>query len=303
MKQLFTGKKLFSFLFLLMIFNAPVKSKSSEVENFHEQSFLALYHFKFKKADSLIGQMHLHYPHHFLTHLSRANFFWWKMISQKHNPSMVKEYYKSLEIAEDILLSQYSQDDDRVFVDYHLANIYARRVRTDMMNGSYVKSFHYLRKYSHLIESFSEKQDEIPGVLVSMGVYNYLSDYGKNRYPLLSVYTYMFPPGDMKKGLQQLKIAAKMNNKLIHTDARYFLMKIFFELDHDFQQAKVYASSLSGLYPDNLIFLYEQLRIAQRSDDKLLVETVKGKFETALHSNDELTNQQREYLEALLNNF
>ncbi len=293
---------LFFFLFIL-VFNASLKAKIPEVESYHEKSFLALYNFEFSKADSLIGHMHLHYPQHFLTYLSKANFLWWQLISQKHDPLVLKEYYKSLEKAEDLLISEYSQDNNRVFTDYHLANIYALRVRIELMNGNYLKSFNYLRKYSPLIGSFSEKQDQIPGVLVAMGVYNYLSDYGITRYPVISFYAYMFPPGDMEKGIDQLKTASKMKNKLVLTDANYFLMKIFFELDQNLPQAYRYASKLSEMYPNNLIFLFENLKIIEKFEDKLLEDLVKRKFKNALASNDQLSIQQKEYLESLLVKF
>ncbi|MFW5891934.1 MAG: hypothetical protein ACOCUQ_00900 [Bacteroidota bacterium] len=286
----------------ILLFNVSLKAKIPAAEQFHEKSFLALYHFDFGKADSLIKHMHLHYPHHFLTHLSRANFFWWKLISQKHDPIILKEYYKSLDKAENLLISAYSEDNNPVFTDYHLANIYALRVRIALMNGNYLKSFNYLRKYSHLITSFSEEDDQIPGVLVAMGVYNYLSDFGKERYPVFLLYN-NFPPGNMEKGIAQLKKAAKMEDKLIHTDANYFLMKIFFELDHNLPQAHIHASKLSEMYPDNLIFLYEHLRIVEKFQDEVLVDLIKKKFMNALVSNDQLSMQQKEYFENLLDNF
>ncbi|MFP4287974.1 MAG: hypothetical protein ACLFQS_01845 [Bacteroidales bacterium] len=296
------GIPLLFFLFII-VFSASLKAKIPDVESFHEKSFLALYNFRFDKADSLIGHMHLHYPQHFLTYLSKANFFWWKMISQKHDPLVLKEYYKSLEKAEDLLISGYQRDNNRAFIDYHLANIYALRVRIELMNGNYLKSFNYLRKYSHLIPSLLEEDDQIPGALVAMGVYNYLSDYGKKRYPVFSLYAYMFPPGDMQKGIEQLKNASKMKNKLVLTDANYFLMKIFFELDHNLPEAYIHASRLLEMYPNNLIFLYEHFKIVEKLEDELLVDLVKRKFENALASNDQLSVQQKEYLENLLNKF
>lgn len=293
---------LFAFFFT-QLFRTSVKAEVNAVETYYEESYIALYEFNFKTADSLIDNMVIYYPNHFLTHLSKANFFWWELISQEHNSSLLGSYYKSLDDAEKALIVKYSRHEESIVKDYYLANIYALRVRVELMNENYIQSFNYLKKYAHLISSLSEKKKQIPGIMVVMGLYNYLTDYASKKYPFLSFYAYMFPKGNMEKGLSQLKTALTLDNRLVRTDANYFLMKIFLELEENELKAKIYSANLVNLYPDNIIFLHEKLKIAKKYEDELLFDKVKSEYEKALISNKDLTSAQQTYLSSLIDNF
>jgi tetratricopeptide (TPR) repeat protein len=61
------------------------------------------------------------------------------------------------------------------------------------------------------------------------------------------------PPGDRKKGIEQLTLASK-KARYANIETTYFLMQILYNYEKDFAQASALAQALHTRYPQNMLF-------------------------------------------------
>jgi hypothetical protein len=144
------------------------------------------------------------------------------------------------------------------------------------------------------------KEKAYPDFNLTSGLYNYLSDYGTRKYPFLVFYSLMYPRGNMLKGLEQLKVATQNDDEVIRTEAHYFLMKIYIELEKNYEEALYHASYLTEKHPGNLIFLYHYYQLLQLQGKAEMASEVKSDYKYQLKFNTHLSSRQKQYLIGLL---
>ena len=132
-----------------------------------------------------------------------------------------------------------------------------------------------------------------------MAMYNYFMGKAKSDYwfafPLLSTY----PKADKWKGIEMLKICSFSKDKLVQTEADYFLMKIFLEAEKNTMLAMPYAQALTEQYPNNIIFQYYYFEILlSKGDVKLILEQL-VRFNTC-YENPELNTNQITHFQNLI---
>jgi len=258
-----------------------------------------LYHFQFHDADSLISQLEKEYPDHYLPHFVRANYFWWQIVSSSDQHQYKEQYYEALKKAENFLepLTNVANPDDRDL--FFMINTLAFKARLDVMNGDYFRSLRHLNRSLRLIEySLGRESQHFPLYLTS-GLYNYLADYGKSRYPFLALYTLIYPSGNMETGLDYLKKAAMGSDTLVKAEAHYFLMRIYMEPENNQENAMEHAQWLTDQYPANLIFRYYHKTILEQTSNPDLVTQLQREFTNLLRKNAQLSTEQKAYFETL----
>ncbi len=287
------------FAFLIML-GAAYTSTSQTIEEEAGKGLNSLYHFRFAEADSIISDLEQNFPDHYLSSVVRANYFWWKMISQQQNDEVESHYLQSLMQIEDHIAFA-AELDNACFDDlFYAIHLYAFRARLDLMNGDYIQALRHLNQSIGYIRKTLGKEHQHQAFMLTSGLYNYLADYGRREYPFLGLYTLMYPEGDMEKGLFQLKQAAAGEEWIVNTEANYFLMKIFFELEDKPGQALEYATLLVNQYPDNLIFMYYYHQIAAGLELQAETEKSRADYFKALKNNKQLSRLQLLYFDNLL---
>jgi tetratricopeptide (TPR) repeat protein len=101
-----------------------------------------------------------------------------------------------------------------------------------------------------------EAMEFAPGnydVLLGAGMYNYYADVIPQEYPFLKPVLLFIPPGDKKKGIEQLKLASQ-KGRYAATEAAYFLMQLYFYYEKDYAQAFEVGQRLHDRYPNNVLF-------------------------------------------------
>lgn len=273
---------------------------ASVLNTLSHDAMMALYDFRFHHADSLIQNMEEAFPDHYLPHLTRANYYWWKIITDNPDPGQQQLYLASLTNAENItrqLVNEKQYDYADVF---HFINLYALRARLDLVNGEYMKALRHMKNCVDYIRLSLGKEENNENFYLTSGLYNFMTEYGSRRYPILFLYTFMYPRGNMSLGISQLKTATSSNNRVLQTEARYFLMKIFLELEQDHQKALEHAVWLTGKYPGNLIYLYHYYEILSLNNLEINAKEVRKNFFEEIQSNYQLSSRQRQYLRNLL---
>ncbi len=273
-----------------------------ELTHLSERSIEALHRFDFLLADSLSAAMLEVYPGHYLSHFSRANYLWWLLITHPAGSMAVAAFDDHLRHARQLL-------DDAVPVRagdisalqlFHAAIVYALSARHDAMEGHSLRAAASGRQAVRYIGSASGREDEHSGLFLTMGLYNYMVEAASERYPLFRLYRLFYPRGDKKLGISQLERAAHSGEQVWATEARYFLMRIWLDMEEEPDRALVYARQLSAAYPENLIYQYyhlEAMRLAGSGTEEL--ERRREEVRSVMESLFSLTPEQRAYFREL----
>lgn len=107
------------------------------------------------------------------------------------------------------------------------------------------------------------------------GLYNYYREAYPDRHPVYKTIAFLFPRGDRKKGLEQLKIAAE-NSIVLEAEANSMISWIYVYYENNFHEAIEFSKGIYEKYPSNLMFrgdYIENLILAKRYDEaeKLLL--------------------------------
>ena len=299
-KRLTTSKKYQYLIIILLVLIRMSTANASGLHTISEKAMTALYDFRFHHADSLIQNIEKAFPDHYLPHLTRANYYWWKIISENPGSDHQKLYLTSLANAERIV-KQLVKNKQYDYADvFHFINLYALKARLDLINGEYTKALRHMKNCVDYIGLSLGREELHENFYLTSGLYNYMTEYGSRRYPFLRLYALMYPKGNMKLGINQLEIAARSLDPVLQTEARYFLMKIFLELEQDHQKALEYAGWLTEKYPANLIYLYHYYELLSLNNLDKKANAIRKSFFEQIQNNNQLSSGQRQYFRNLL---
>jgi len=270
------------------------------VEKASHQALRSLYNFEFQRADSILSEACQSDETHYLPHFVRSQYYWWRILTSPHDEALRQSYLESLENTKRrVLQKEQNNPDDRQKV-FYMINLYALKARVYLMNDEYLKALGHLRNGVKYLEVSLGREESFPPFYLTSGLYNYMTKYGEKKYPMFRMYTLFYPEGDRDKGLTQLKKAAGSGDFAMQTEARYFLMKVFLELEKDYAKAFEYSHWLTEQYPGNLIFTYHHYQVLEKLNLKADAVTLKKEFFDNLHANSQLSNKQVRHLKKLL---
>ena len=204
-----TTSSIYNRLIIILIILLRVSTiNASCINSLSAEAMLALYDFRFHHADSLIQNMEETFPDHFLPHLTRANYYWWKIISENPGSEQQQLYLSSLNNAENIV-KQLVRRKQYDYADvFHFINLYALRARLDLINGAYTKALRHMKNSLDFIGLSLGREEIHENFYLTSGLYNYMTEYGSRSYPFLRLYALMYPKGNMRLGISQLETAA-----------------------------------------------------------------------------------------------
>jgi hypothetical protein len=254
-----------------------------------------LQQFNFAGADSLISVLEKYDQDHYLTHFTKANYYWWQIITHPRDEVLEQRYQVSLENTIKSIDKTFSGKNSPEIL-FWLINTYAFKARLDLLNFEYIKAVRHLRKCIGFIEESLGEENNYPDLNLTSGLYNYMADYGSKKYPFLRLYTLLYPIGNMEKGLVQLNHATQSANRVISAEAHYFLMRIYFELEENYEIAAYHANWLVSHFPYNPIYLYYAYLVSELNPSSIILDRLRGRFFDAIENNKHLTRNQRDHL-------
>ncbi len=281
-----------------VFFSASINSHAKPPEIIANKAIQALQKFDFQKADSLCNAME-QVSSGYLTYLTRANYLWWQIVTQAPDEELEQRYLASLDKAYEAIQikinSEYNHEDLFYFI-----NIFALKARLNVKNKEYIRAIRHLRNSIGYIEESFGKEPQNPNLYLTSGLYNYVADFGAVKYPFLRFYTILYPKGDMQKGLLQLIRASEYNDMVVQTEAHYFLMKIYLELEPDFENAIVHAKWLVDHYPENLLYWFYFYQVYELKDDWVELYRIRLYYLETLERNQHLSAAQKDFLMDML---
>lgn len=285
---------------LLFIFSGlfAADSLATDSNSKMQLALKKLYHFRFLDADSIIAKFESQNADDYIPAMARASFHWWSIISHEENAQIQAAYITNLLHAEQ-LINASSPDqltDEQLFF---LIHVHAYQLRLELMQGEYFRAYRNLNQSMRHIGASLGREASFPPFLLTSGLYNYMTDYIRKTQPLFRFYLLLHPRGSMYKGIEQLKTASRQQDILIKTEATYFLMRIFLDLENDPATALKHAEWLTDQYPENLIYIYYHHQIASKLSLTDLASSLKNQYYEALNDNTQLTGEQKTYFDAL----
>ena len=107
--------------------------------------------------------------------------------------------------------------------------------------------------YKYLRESFLFTK-ECSDLYYYTGVYNYYIEAYPKVYPVYKALALLFPPGNMKKGLKEIHLAAK-NAVVLRAESNFILIWIYLNFENKYPQALYFCKILHEMYPDNPLYI------------------------------------------------
>jgi hypothetical protein len=249
-------------LIALLIIGSPKQASSQfalsdeKVNKDVTDIFLSIYNFEFDSAYYKIQHADIENGYESWYFFAASNIELWRMFAGELKSKAEKSYKMNLQRLLNNCDSLDNEKEQRFLRIMH----YTYRTRLSMTNKDYIAAFKAISKYYDLLEPTFEVDGYPPYALID-GLYYYLYDYARDKYFLLRPFLAFYKNGDADKGLKYLKKAAKCPHQVISTEASYFLMKIYFDLEENPVKALPYATKLYNEFPGNFIFNFYYHRI------------------------------------------
>jgi hypothetical protein len=252
-----------SFLLLvLLLIPATLKSQmtiSHEPEPVVEV-FEAMYRYDFPDAEARIKALNATDVSDNWIDLAYANLYWWELISGDES----REYDYLMEaLLNRVIRRTGAQPADRLNNEevFTMIHSYAYLTRVDIYQERYFRGIVNLRHTLDFLDIALDKAAEYDKFLMVSGLYNYFAAVTLDKYPVFTPFFAFAPKSDRDLGFRQLSECSRMDNLLIRNESLYYLMKINYQLEEDYEGALAIADGLIARYPNNLIYHFHRFSI------------------------------------------
>ena len=228
--------------------------------------------------------------------ISLINYYWWMIISGENSSAIKKnlqyqiEYYKK----------KFTNNNN----DFALIFLLSFDLRVHFYYNELFSAFLCLNELNNIL-SVSEKTRESLNneyFILVRNLVNYLNGYIMNKYPFYYRLLIRAPNFDKNISIDNLIRLTSSENNIVNTESNYFLMKIFFDNEHDFTQAEIYAKTLVANYPANFIFSYYFTSILINNNSFNLAQIEKERTLNSIANNYYLSENQKNYCKMLFQN-
>ncbi len=276
-------------IILLSTFSNNLQSYSFQEAKIISEYFESLYSFEFNKSDSILSSLPKSPEYSFI----QINNYWWKLITTDNKKNII--YSNALIINHDKKYSNSPPTENEVLLNI---SIQAFKLRFLLYNKQYYKAYKQAKFLVQIISSSTIAQDNEYTILI-YGLMNYFGNKAYKKYPFV-FYQKQYKNFSDTIGIILLEKAAKTNNIFVKTESLYFLVKIYYEVEENYEKALFYSSKLTSLYPDNAIFGYYHLNILINLKKNNEAKIFKEKLFKSIYSNNSLTLEQIVHIKSII---
>lgn len=218
-----------------------------------------IYNMQFNDAQELSSAINLAYPGHPIEYLIRGIMTYWEnyplLNISPARESFEKDMRQCIKLAE-------TNDNPEYEAEFLLANVSARGMLLTFYSENdliaeviplTISTYRYLRR------SFDFTSD-CTDLYYFTGLYNYYREAYPRIYPVYKSLALLFPPGDVKRGLNELEIAAS-ESVVLRAEASFILSWIYLNYENNHSKGLTYCRSLHEQYPDNPMYLATYIKI------------------------------------------
>ncbi|MDP4224583.1 MAG: tetratricopeptide repeat protein [Bacteroidota bacterium] len=238
--------------------NAQILSDSSSVELIR-RGISDIYNFRFTDAEKILDIVNSKYPGHPVTYLYKGMMMYWQNYPlSPDNPkarNFEAQVHTSMRTVE--LKEGWDKDPEKLFIDLcGRALLLLYYTDNDMRNEVIpisLSTYKYIRKAFEFDSQYQE-------LSYFTGIYNYYREAYPEHHPVYKAVSVFFPHGDKQKGLTELEYSAE-NSVILKAEAYIMLSWINIYYEKKYSDALNYGRTLYNLYPDNLYFKGEYIKI------------------------------------------
>jgi hypothetical protein len=252
--------------------------------------FEFLYNFSFIKSDSCLHVQLTSEPDYYRYFLI-TNEKWWQLVTTgniKYYSECMAGMINGTESLEKSKLSFHEKNFLHICFE-------SFKLRLMLYDKQYLKAYSQSKSVVAQIQPVLGLEKNFNPYYLTSGLYNYFASTGREKYPLLFT-NKNFKTASKVVGLGYLETCSQSNVVFLNTEANYFLMKIYLEIEENPEKAQIYSNRLLKLYGNNIIYQYYQLNILlnlkrtqQAKEQYLLVLRL-------IEGNTEISSEQKIHL-------
>lgn len=248
-----------------------------------------IYNFEFDAARALTYDLGIDETHKVLPF---AYSFYWEYLSGNEPEFNLKQ------------CNNYIQNKQLPASDDSLQNVY--RVSVDLLQlRVYISNSNYLAPLLLFddIKHFFNNYEPVPNDNFNMlywGLYNYYITFAREQTFAARYLLNGWPESSKQSGIIMLENIKNSPSVFVRTEARYYLMRIYFEGEKDLDKALHIAQKLVSDYPGNYIYKWFYLRILKSGDNTEQMNKLRHIFINELLHSGFYSIQQKSYLKQLL---
>ncbi|MBX2964251.1 MAG: tol-pal system protein YbgF [Cyclobacteriaceae bacterium] len=215
-----------------------------------------LYNFKFADAEWKFRYLRYKYRWHPLPYFLMGLIEWWKIMPNTRNESHDKVFLAYMDSTILVAENLYKKHPPyKIEAAFFLSAAYGfkGRLYSDEYRKQWTKAASAAKSAMKYLEVSKEGQDLSPELLFGDALFNYFAAWVPENYPALKPIMWLFPKGDKKLGLEQLK-EVSYNAFYTRTEAMVWLMRILNNYENDQARAFQISEYLYETYPDNPLF-------------------------------------------------
>jgi len=257
-------------LFFLLVSCIFAPATFSQVQVSHEPKevidvFEAMYRYDFPAAELKLRELNATNIDQNWIDLAHVNLLWWWLISGDES----RDYDNLMAVVLNRIIDRVKvkpfehMTNEEVFTMIHC---YAYLTRVDIYQERYFKGIVNLRHTIDYLETALQKVFTYDKFMMVGGLYNYFAAVTKIKYPVFTPFFAMAPKSNRELGFRLLNDCSRMENILIRNESLYYLMKINYQLEEDYNGALKLADQLIAGYPNNLIYHFHRFMILIEAD-------------------------------------
>jgi tetratricopeptide (TPR) repeat protein len=252
----------FCLLALFLLFPADAQSQMQVSQEPPEvvAVFEAMYRYDFTEAELKMKALTATNTDQNWIDLARVNLFWWWLISGDDS----RDYDHQMSVVLQRIIGRFSNrpveklSDEEVFTMIHS---YAYLTRVDIYLERYFTGIVNLRHTLDYLKIALDQSFRYDKFMFVSGLYNYFAAATLVKYPVFTPFFALAPRSNRALGFELLNKCSKMDNILIRNESLYYLMKINYQLEEDFDGALKISDQLIRQYPNNLIYHFHRFMI------------------------------------------
>lgn len=258
-----------------------------------DKIYKGTYHFQFKKVDSLILANDPAYKNNLEYNLALVNYYWWRLISGEKNDRFSTLVSERIEKIKAIYSKKKPiPENDQLFL---LISIYSYSARVSLLDYSYYSALTDLSRYYSLLTKSFGHEEAYKSFYLTSGLYYYFAGFARIKMPYLAPILHYYTPGNIEKGIQYITKAEASGDWKISQEAKYFLMKINFDINENYTESAKYCKQLMAMYPENLLFQFYMLRISLAVNQETYAKGRLAIMERTAKSNNQLTADEKTF--------
>ena len=212
-----------------------------------------VYNLDFERADSTFATLVRMRPLHPAGYFFLAMVDWWRILIDIDDERYDDRFMEALDRVVEMCDSILEVNENDVTAIFFKGGAIGFQGRLRFHRDDYLAAANAGRKALPLVQVASSLDPNNYDILLGTGIYNYYAEVIPQEYPFVKPLMLFVPPGDRRKGLEQLTRASQ-KARYAAVEATYFLMQVYYFYERDYVYALDLARKLHGRFPNNMLF-------------------------------------------------